>query len=483
MQKINLDDTIAAISTPLGESGIGIVRLSGRKSLSIADKIFVSKDRRKPSHFKTYTTHYGWIVNRPQTTDHRPQKKNKKLWTIGHGLSTKIIDEVILTVMRTPKSYTKEDIVEINCHSGIVPLKRILDLVITCGARLARPGEFTQRAFINGRIDLAQAEAVLDIIKAKTEASLKVGINQLKGGLSCKINELKENLLDILASLEAQIDFSEEDIPATNKAELLHRLSKITKQIDKLLEESSYGKVLREGIICVICGKPNVGKSLLLNALLRQERAIVTPIAGTTRDTIEEVVNINGIPLKIVDTAGIIETENFIEKEAIRRTKNYLNLAQLILFVFDGSQTLSKEDNLLIKELKDRHTIAIVNKIDLPQKINQGIIKRVFNKIVRISALKGTGLARLEDAILKMVWSGRFSPCEDIIVSNLRHADALRQTNDSLSRAIDSITQELSLEFISEDIKRAIDSLGIITGENINEDILERIFSEFCIGK
>ncbi|MDI6758562.1 MAG: tRNA uridine-5-carboxymethylaminomethyl(34) synthesis GTPase MnmE, partial [Candidatus Omnitrophota bacterium] len=382
MYNLDLSDTIVAISTSIGESGIGIVRLSGKEAFSIADKIFVSKDNKKPSAFKTYTIHYGWIVR--QATKQR-----------------KIIDEVILTVMRKPKSYTKEDIVEINCHGGILAVRAVLELVLESGARLAEPGEFTKRAFLNGRIDLAQAEAVLDTIRAKTDSALKIGVEQLRGVLSDKVNNLRNALLEIIAALEADIDFPEEEAGLVNPVknnqiqiqeqeisnginlkEILERLNRLNNELKDIIEAARYGRIIREGLHVVICGRPNVGKSSLLNALLRKERSIVTPIPGTTRDTIEEIIDIKGIPIRIVDTAGILEPRDLIEKHAVERSKKQIDLADLVILLFDGSRRLSKDDTALIAKLKKKVVIAIINKIDLKQKIKKENIEKKLNHVV-----------------------------------------------------------------------------------------------------
>jgi len=463
MLKYSLSDTIAAIATSIGESGIGIVRISGKNALAIAGKVFVSKDGKKPSDFKTYTTHYGWIVD--------PFKPKQ------------IIDEVILTLMRKPRSYTKEDIVEINCHGGIVALRRVLGLVSENGCRLAEPGEFTKRAFLNGRIDLAQAEAVLDIIRAKTDSALMIGIEQLKGTLSCQINKMRHELLDILSLLEANIDFPEEEISLVDCKNLRQRLDKINKKLKAILEGGRQGRIFREGINVVICGKPNVGKSSLLNALLKQERSIVTPIAGTTRDTIEEVIDIGGIPIKIVDTAGIIEPRDLIEKKAVLRAKRYIELADLVILLFDGSRKISKEDELLINKLKKKTTLAIINKIDLKQKIDKNRITKAFNPVIEISAKEMKNIALLEEAIVNLVYAGRVSSSEPVLVSNLRHIELIKRAEKLIAQAIDSLDNRLSIEFISQDVKEALFYLDGILGKSFSEDLLDKIFSGFCIGK
>ncbi len=464
MNKVNLEDTIAAISTPIGEGGIGIIRLSGNKALSIADKIFISGQKIKPSKVKSHTINYGHIIS---------------------GDKNEIIDETLLTVMRAPKTYTKEDIVEINCHGGIVALKKVLELVLKSGARLAMPGEFTQRAFLNGRLDLSQAEAVLDIIQSKTEGSLKVALNQLEGHLSKEVRAIKEEILDIYAKAEAAIDFPDEDIEIFSEGTILNQLKKIEKKINRLFTTADSGQVFREGILTVICGKPNVGKSSLLNALLKQERAIVTPIPGTTRDTIEEVVNIKGIPLRIVDTAGITETKNIVEKEGINRSQRYLKQADLILLVLDGSGPVSREDKDLMEQAEKKKTIFIINKIDLPLKINLNGFKKYFEdkKTVKISATKKQNLSDLEKAITDMVWQGKVSATDETLVSNVRHKNALALALESIKRAQEAIKKKMSLEFVAVDIKESLDNLGLIIGETATEDLLNRIFEKFCIGK
>jgi tRNA modification GTPase len=460
MVKFDFDDTIAAISTPVGEAGIGIVRLSGKNALSISDKIFVSKDGKKSSEFKTYTTHYGLIAE-----------------------NGKVIDEVILTVMRKPKSYTKEDVVEINCHSGIVAMRAVLDLVLEKGARLAEPGEFTKRAFLNGRIDLAQAEGVLEIIRAKTDSALKIGTEQLRGVFSNQINNLRKQLLDILSALEANIDFPEEQISPANLGGIQNHLSKIDDRLKSILATARTGRILREGIHIVICGKPNVGKSSLLNALLKSERSIVTPIAGTTRDTIEEIIDIKGIPVRIVDTAGIIEPRDLVEKKAVQRSKRHIDLADLVILLFDGSRKLSKEDRVLMQKLKRKPTIAIINKMDLKPKAERKVLLKKFNRLIDISAKKQRNINLLEDAIANLVYDGKISGSEPIIIGNLRHIEKIRKTQKFIAEALNSLDNKLSLEFIAQDIKEALGYLDELLGRRFSEDLLDKIFSEFCIGK
>jgi tRNA modification GTPase len=483
MRNLNLTDTIAAVATPVGESGIGIVRISGKEALAIADKIFVSRDGKAPSTFKTYTTHYGWIVNRFASSQvHKFASLDLRTSELTNQ-RTEIVDEVILTVMRAPKSYTKEDIVEINCHGGIVALRRVLDLVLENGARLAEPGEFTQRAFLNGRIDLAQAEAVLDIIKAKTDSALKVGIEQLKGTLSREINKIRNKLLGVLVVLEANIDFPEEQINPVELTSIHQRLKEANNDLRRIIDSSHFGRVLREGLNVVICGRPNVGKSSLLNALLKQERSIVTPIPGTTRDTIEEIIDIKGIPIRIADTAGILEPQDLVEKKAMQRTKKYIDAADLVILLFDGSQGISKGDQILIKKLKQKTVLAVINKIDLRQKLEREKIIKIFGQIVDISAKKLKNLNLLEDAISELVYNGKLSSLESVLVTNLRHIQALKKTEKLVIDALDSLDNKLSFEFIAQDIKDALGYIDELMGKKFSEDLLDKIFNEFCIGK
>jgi tRNA modification GTPase len=453
-------DTITAIATPIGESGIGIVRLSGSNALKVADKIFVSRDNRKPSGFKAYTTHYGWITDGQKT-----------------------IDEVILTVMRAPKSYTKEDIVEINCHGGIVALRAMLELVLSCGCRLAEPGEFTKRAFLNGRIDLVQAEAVLDIIRAKTDSALTVGLEQLKGALSKEIMKMRKILLDILAPLEANIDFPEEQTGGMDTQALAKELNSLDALLKGILESSKRARLLREGVQAVICGKPNAGKSSLLNAVLKRERSIVTPVAGTTRDTIEEIIDIRGIPVRIVDTAGIIEPKDLIEKKAVERSKRAIKAADIILLVLDGSKGLEAVDRMLLRKVKDKRVIVVINKCDLKVKLNKKEIARNFGRAIEISAKRSRNLNLLEEEIVKTVYQGSLSCSEPLLVSNLRHIEGLRGAQKFIAEALNSLDNKLPVEFVAQNVKDALGCLDDILGLSFPEDLLDDIFGKFCIGK
>jgi len=483
MQNINLTDTIAAVATAVGESGIGIVRISGKDALRVADKIFLSKDGKRASTFKAYTTHYGWIVSRLSGKPvSRLASLSRHTGTPAHR-HTEIIDEVLLTVMRGPKSYTKEDVVEINCHGGIVALRAALDLVLENGCRLAEPGEFTRRAFLNGRIDLAQAEAVLDIIRARTDSALKISAEQLRGGVSKQINKMRNRLLELASHLEADIDFPGEELDAAGPQQIREGLQEVGRQCRDILEGARRGRIFREGIQVVICGKPNVGKSSLLNALLKQERSIVTPVAGTTRDTIEEVIDIKGIPVRIVDTAGIIEPRDLVEKKAVLRSKRYIGLADLVILLLDGSRPLAKDDEALARKLKKKAIIAVVNKIDLKQKIDKGKILKRFPSVVGISAKKLKNIDLLEQAIANLVYAGGLRTPESALVSNLRHIEAVRHAEKFIAQALNSLDNELSLEFIAQEIREALGYLDEILGRRFSEELLDKIFSEFCVGK
>ena len=472
MRNIDSEDTIVAVSTPIGESGIGIVRLSGANALKIADEIFVSRDNKRPSGFKTYTTHYGHAVLKIKLQGPRAK-------------SQKVIDEVILTVMRAPKSYTREDIVEINCHGGIQAVKKVLELVIKLGARVAEPGEFTKRAFLNGRIDLAQAEAVLDVIRSKTEGSLKVAMSQLEGELSKKIDEIREDVISIAAEIEASIDFPDEGLETADKTRLTKRAKDVLKKQRLLVDTYGEGMVLREGVLAIICGKPNVGKSSLMNLLLKRDRVIVSPIPGTTRDAVEEIINLKGLPIRLVDTAGIIETEDLLNKEGVKRSKKYLELADIVLLMLDGSANIGKADEDIIMLVKHKKKVVIINKTDLANRIDDKTIKRLFknDKLVRISVDKKHNIALLENTIAETVWKGGFSQGEGAIVSNARHKELLDKSLENMLSVKGALEEGLSPELIAVDLKEAIYNLGLIIGKSVSEDILDRIFEQFCIGK
>jgi len=457
--KLGIKDTIAAISTPPGENGIGIIRMSGPSALKIADEIFLSKD--KPSELGSHTLHYGHI-----------------------GADGKKIDEALLAIMRKPRTYTREDVVEINCHSGIVTLKQILDLVVSHGARIAEPGEFTKRAFLNGRIDLVQAEAVLDIISSRTSDSLKIAERQLRGEVSARIKAIRSSLIDIISEIEADINFPDEGLAVSEPLSLKRSLCRAERELLNLIDSSDKGVILREGITTVICGKPNVGKSSLMNNFLRQDRVIVTPIPGTTRDAIEEMVDVKGIPLRIVDTAGIIHIEDEVTKESVERSKHYMRIADLILLVLDSSDKLNKQDIEIIDIVKDKKTLVVVNKTDLPEVLQIDEIKsHLHNKeIIKVSAKQRSGLETLENAIYNIFWSGDVTT-DTISISNSRHLEALRKALNSTKGALKVADEGGDWEILSLNVKDAIEALGLITGEVFTDDLLDTIFSKFCVGK
>ncbi len=457
------DDTITAISTPIGEGGIGIVRLSGPDAVKIAGKIFVSQDGRRPSKFKSHLLYYGHIVD---------AKRGK-------------IDEVLLTAMKAPRTYTKEDVVEINCHGGIVALRKVLELIVKGGARLAEPGEFTKRAFLNGRLDLSQAEAVLDVIRAKTDAGLRASLNQLEGSLSKEIKLVRKEIMEVCADIEATMDFPEEDITPKTKKAWLHALKDARKKLERLLSTYHDGAILKEGIVAVICGRPNVGKSSLLNLLLRKNKAIVTHIPGTTRDPIEETASIRGVPIRLVDTAGIRKEKDIIEKEGIKRSHLYLSRADLLLWVLDGSEKLKKEDKEIFRRIKGRSIIALINKCDLKVRLDAKNIKESVGPedVLKISCLNKIGIDKLEEKIYNKVWSGKVHSSDEVLVTSVRHKQAMEEALEALSGAERDISKDLSLEVLASDLRENAYSLAKITGEEYTDDLLNMIFSKFCIGK
>jgi len=455
---MHTDDTIAAISTPAGQGGIGIVRLSGKDAIKIAEKIFRSPKKHKISKSSSHRILYGHIID--------PDNKE-------------VVDEVLISVMRAPNTYTKENIIEINCHGGAIPVRRALELVIKNGARLADPGEFTQRAFLNGRIDLAQAEAVLDVINSLTVESQKTAVDQLKGRLSDKIEKIRQELIELAALVETYIDFPEEDIEPLSFKDMNKRSLKIKKSLEKLVNSSKYGLILRDGLKTAIIGRPNVGKSSLLNALLEKDRAIVTEAPGTTRDVIEEYLNIKGLPLRIMDTAGIRSVENIAEKEGVRRSLKAIEDADLVLLVLDGSKPLHKTDKELIKKSEPKNRILVINKTDLSQIIKIDDIKK---DSVKISAKKGTGLSRLKNKIVSSALNGNTESNTEA-VTNIRHVNALERTLNALNSFRTEMHNRTSPEFLSVDLREALDAIGEIIGITTPDDILNRIFSSFCIGK
>lgn len=461
-----LDDTIVAISTPVGAGGIGIVRISGKDALSITDKVFRPKDKGKPSAYKTHTVHYGHVIDIGET-----------------------IDEALLTVMRAPRTYTKEDIVEINCHSGIVALRKTLKLILRCGARLAEPGEFTKRAFLNGRIDLAQAEAVCDIIQAKSEFALDAALAQLGGRLSNKINEIKDGMIELLAGMEALLDFPDEGIDEGSIADMDEALRVIVEGLAALLANSAYGMVLRDGVKAVIVGRPNVGKSSLFNAVLRQNRAIVTPIAGTTRDVIEEFANIRGIPFKISDTCGIKKTQDPIEAIGVEKARAEADKSDITILALDGSSPVQEEDVHLLKIYGSAKTILCINKSDLPQQLDDNFLREGLSvdKVIRISALTGAGIEDLEAALFDSVFNKNTPKSDEALIANARQRNAVERAHQAVGKASSSLENGESLEFVSSHVRDGLDAVGEITGvragAHLHEDVLNRIFEKFCIGK
>ncbi len=453
-----LEDTIAAIATPLGEGGLAVVRLSGATALAIADHCFVpsGKNSTKPSQAPTHTIHYGKMVQRG-----------------------KIIDEVLVAVMRAPRTLTREDVVEITCHGGLLPAKMVLDAVLESGARMAMPGEFTKRAFLNGRIDLAQAEAVADLIHARTELALTAANEQLAGKLSQRINELRDDMIKILAHVEAHIDFPDEDIAPDTKAQLLQRLENAVAFMDELLRTANEGQILRRGIRAAIVGRPNAGKSSLLNQLLGHDRAIVSAIPGTTRDTIEETANIRGLPVVFVDTAGLRESGDEIEIEGIRRSRATLAKAELILHVLDNSDSLTLADETYLAEFSGKKRILVRNKIDLSKKLS------LPNDLqtVDVCCLSGKGIENLKEAIKEVVWAGEIRAEMLQIMINSRHQDALKRARASTAETISALRENLTLELAAMDLRIAVNAVGEIVGKTTNEDLLDSIFSQFCIGK
>ncbi|MFW5986281.1 MAG: tRNA uridine-5-carboxymethylaminomethyl(34) synthesis GTPase MnmE [Halanaerobiales bacterium] len=458
------DDTIAAISTPLGSAGIGKIRMSGPEAFEIAASLFKGVKGKNLKEVDTYTAHYGYVVE-PDTGD--------------------IADEVICIVMKGPHSFTGEDVVEFDCHGGTVPLKRVLEVLLDNGARLAEPGEFSKRAFLNGRLDLAQAEGIIEVINSKTNKGLDVALSHLGGQLSKKIENIKGKVISLYAHLEAAIDFPEDEIEGFNSDEVRDRLEKIKKEIKELLETSNQGKIYREGIRTVIVGKPNVGKSSLMNTLLEEKRAIVTDIPGTTRDIIEEYINIQGIPLRIIDTAGIRETDNMIEQIGVERARESLTEADLILMMLDASQPLTEEDIRIYKMIEDKPVIIIVNKTDLREKINIEKAEKKFSKhkILKMSLKEEEGLNDLKKAVIDEVLDEELRTGEGVFITRTRHKNALKNAYTALERVSESHRRKMPYDFYTIDLKDCLNSLGEITGETVTDDIIDKIFHDFCLGK
>ena len=456
------DETIVAISTPVGQGGIGIVRLSGPDAVAIADRIFRSKKNEKPSHAPSHKMLYGQIVD---PADER------------------VVDEVLLSVMLAPNSYTREDVVEINCHGSMLSVRQILELALRQGVRVAEPGEFTKRAFLNGRIDLSQAEAVLDIINAKTEESMRIASEQLRGGLTEKLSAIREQLIEITAFVEAHIDFPEDDIETASKKEIEKKLSEVSAEILRLSDTFNEARFFREGLSVAIVGRPNVGKSSLLNALLQKDRAIVTHLPGTTRDLIEDYLNINGLPIRIMDTAGIRSSDETIEQEGIRRSIQAIEHADFIVAMFDGSEPFAQEDHDLLGIVRDKKAVIVINKSDLPQKISLEHSAAEGKQSVCVSAVTGEGMERLKSVMFESNLRGWEEEREGVVVTNIRHKAALDSAAESLGRAGELLRGNNPLELFSIEMKGSIDRIGEITGTITTDEILQKIFSSFCIGK
>ena len=488
-------DTITAIATPLGEGGLAVVRISGAEAFAVADKFFISsgKSSLKPSAAPSHTIHYGKIIRHGET-----------------------VDEVLLSVLRAPRTFTREDTVEISCHGGLLPAKLVLDTILENGARLAEPGEFTRRAFLNGRLDLAQAEAVADLIHSRTELALVAANEQLAGKLSQRINELRDEMMKTLAHVEAHIDFPDEDIAPETRAQLIQRLENGASFMDGLLRTANEGQILRRGIRAAIVGRPNAGKSSLLNQLLGHDRAIVSPIAGTTRDTIEETANIRGLPVVFIDTAGLREGRDEIEVEGIRRSRESLAKAELILHVLDASEPLTSADESYLAEFAAKKRILVRNKTDLPVKLNIhplasrgtngervgvrgdskefassphqpsppfGEERETSTSIVDVSCLSGQGMEALKDAIKNLVWAGKIEAGMLQVMINSRHQEALSRAREATLRTVEALRADVSLELVALDLRIAVNAVGEIVGKTTTEDLLDSIFSQFCLGK
>ncbi|MBF7018210.1 tRNA uridine-5-carboxymethylaminomethyl(34) synthesis GTPase MnmE [Staphylococcus durrellii] len=456
-------DTIASISTPMGEGAIGIVRLSGVHAIEIADKLYSGKQ--KLAEVQTHTINYGHIID-PETNE--------------------VIEEVMVSVLRAPKTFTRENIIEINCHGGILTINRVLELTMTHGARMAEPGEFTKRAFLNGRIDLSQAEAVMDFIRSKTDRASKVAMNQIEGRLSDMIKRQRQSILEILAQVEVNIDYPEyDDVEDATTEFLLKQAQQIKGEINKLLDTGTQGKIMREGLSTVIVGKPNVGKSSMLNNLIQDNKAIVTEVAGTTRDTLEEYVNVRGVPLRLVDTAGIRDTEDIVERIGVERSRKALSEADLILFVLNYNEPLTHEDKQLYEVIKNEDAIVIINKMDLEQNLDLGEVHEMIGEtpLIETSMLKQEGIDELEIQIRDLFFGGDVQNQDMTYVSNSRHISLLKQARNAIQDAIDAAESGVPMDMVQIDLTRTWEILGEIIGESASDELIDQLFSQFCLGK
>ena len=458
-------DTIAAISTPMGEGAIAIVRLTGDEAFEIADRIFRGAKEKRLTDVPSHTIHYGHLVD-PKTD--------------------RTVEEVMVSIMRGPKTFTRENVVEINCHGGLVSVKKVLNLVLANGARLAEPGEFTKRAFLNGRIDLSQAEAVMDLIRAKTDRAMNVALNQMEGRLSKLIGKLRQEILETLAHIEVNIDYPEyDDVEEMTHHVLVEKASIVRKELKQLLQTAEQGKILREGLSTAIVGRPNVGKSSLLNSFVQENKAIVTDIPGTTRDVIEEYVNVRGVPLRLLDTAGIRETEDIVERIGVEKSRAVLKEADLILLVLNFSEDLTAEDEKLFETVNGMDTIVIVNKTDLPQKIDMERVRQLAGEspVITTSLLEDQGIDDLEEAIAALFFEGELEAKDMTYVSNTRHIALISQALSAIEDAIQAIGDEVPVDLVQIDLTKAWELLGEIIGDTVQESLIDQLFSQFCLGK
>lgn len=456
-------DTITSISTPMGEGAIGIVRMSGPQAVEIADKLY--KGKHQLADVDSHTINYGHMID-PDTNE--------------------TVEEVMVSVLRAPRTFTREDIIEINCHGGILTINRILELTLTHGARMAEPGEFTKRAFLNGRIDLSQAEAVMDFIRSKTDRASKVAMNQIEGRLSELIKQQRQSILEILAQVEVNIDYPEyDDVEDATTEFLLEQSKQIKEQINRLLATGTQGKIMREGLSTVIVGKPNVGKSSMLNNLIQDNKAIVTEVAGTTRDVLEEYVNVRGVPLRLVDTAGIRDTEDIVEKIGVERSRKALSEADLILFVLNNNEALTEDDRLLYEVVKNEDAIVIINKTDLEQHIDMDEVKEMIGEtpLIQTSMLKQEGIDELELQIRDLFFGGEVQNQDMTYVSNSRHISLLKQARQTIQDAIDAAEAGIPMDMVQIDLTRTWQILGEIIGETASDELIDQLFSQFCLGK
>lgn len=456
-------DTITSISTPMGEGAIGIVRLSGPQAIEIGDILY--KGKKKLSEVETHTINYGHIID-PETNE--------------------TVEEVMVSVLRAPKTFTREDIIEINCHGGILTINRILELTMTYGARMAEPGEYTKRAFLNGRINLSQAEAVMDFIRSKTDRASKVAMNQIEGRLSDLIKKQRQSILEILAQVEVNIDYPEyDDVEDATTDFLLEQSKRIKEEINQLLETGAQGKIMREGLSTVIVGRPNVGKSSMLNNLIQDNKAIVTEVAGTTRDVLEEYVNVRGVPLRLVDTAGIRDTEDIVEKIGVERSRKALSEADLILFVLNNNEPLTEDDQTLFEVIKNEDVIVIINKTDLEQRLDVSELREMIGDmpLIQTSMLKQEGIDELEIQIKDLFFGGEVQNQDMTYVSNSRHISLLKQARQSIQDAIDAAESGIPMDMVQIDLTRTWEILGEIIGESASDELIDQLFSQFCLGK